>query len=58
MQVCYCVPDYHGDRCQYQYDECQLKGRYIVHIIQISAVTSLLLLAIDKYEYSMYTYVF
>lgn len=24
---CYCVPDYHGDRCQYQYDECQLGPR-------------------------------
>lgn len=22
--VCYCVPDYHGKYCQYQYDECQL----------------------------------
>jgi len=22
--VCYCVPDYHGKFCQYQYDECQL----------------------------------
>ncbi|KAG8256586.1 hypothetical protein J6590_065298 [Homalodisca vitripennis] len=22
--VCYCVPDYHGDRCQFQYDECLL----------------------------------
>lgn len=21
--VCYCVPDYHGERCQYKYDECQ-----------------------------------
>lgn len=25
--VCYCVPDFHGDRCQYQYDECQLGPR-------------------------------
>lgn len=24
MSVCYCVPDYHGKLCQYQYDECQL----------------------------------
>lgn len=24
MSVCYCVPDYHGKHCQYQYDECQL----------------------------------
>lgn len=22
--VCYCVPDYHGDKCQFQYDECLL----------------------------------
>lgn len=27
VRVCYCVPDYHGDKCQYQYDECLLKGR-------------------------------
>lgn len=27
IQVCYCVPDYHGDRCQYRYDECQFEGR-------------------------------
>lgn len=26
--VCYCVPDYHGDLCQYQYDECQLGPRF------------------------------
>nr|CAD7195211.1 unnamed protein product [Timema douglasi] len=26
-RVCYCVPDYHGDRCQFQYDECQLGPR-------------------------------
>ncbi|KAG8228091.1 hypothetical protein J437_LFUL000093 [Ladona fulva] len=23
-KVCYCVPDYHGDRCQFRYDECLL----------------------------------
>ncbi|XP_071453526.1 protein eyes shut [Hetaerina americana] len=23
-RVCYCVPDFHGDRCQYRYDECLL----------------------------------
>ncbi|KAF4523249.1 hypothetical protein B566_EDAN006872 [Ephemera danica] len=22
--ICYCVPDYHGDLCQFQYDECLL----------------------------------
>lgn len=22
--VCYCVPDYHGEKCEYQYDECKL----------------------------------
>lgn len=22
--VCYCVPDYHGERCEARYDECQL----------------------------------
>lgn len=27
---CYCVPDFHGDLCQYQYDECQLGPRYIL----------------------------
>jgi hypothetical protein len=27
VRVCYCVPDYHGDRCQFQYDECQLGPR-------------------------------
>lgn len=27
--VCYCVPDFHGKYCQYQYDECQLGTRYI-----------------------------
>jgi EYS protein len=27
VTVCYCVPDYHGDRCQFQYDECQLGPR-------------------------------
>jgi hypothetical protein len=21
---CYCVPDYHGKRCQFKYNECQL----------------------------------
>ncbi len=21
---CYCVPDYHGERCQFKYDDCQL----------------------------------
>ena len=21
---CYCVPDFHGDRCQYRYDDCAL----------------------------------
>lgn len=25
--VCYCVPDYHGERCELQYDECQLGPR-------------------------------
>nr|CAD7415167.1 unnamed protein product [Timema poppensis] len=25
-RVCYCVPDYHGDRCQFQYDECVSTG--------------------------------
>lgn len=24
IKVCYCVPDYHGEKCQYQYDECLL----------------------------------
>lgn len=24
LSVCYCVPDYHGDRCQFKYDECLL----------------------------------
>ncbi|XP_046401564.1 protein eyes shut [Ischnura elegans] len=23
-RVCYCVPDFHGDRCQFRYDECLL----------------------------------
>ncbi|KAL3282924.1 hypothetical protein HHI36_006082 [Cryptolaemus montrouzieri] len=27
--VCYCVPDFHGNLCQYQYDECQLGVRCI-----------------------------
>lgn len=31
--VCYCVPDYHGDRCQYQYDECQLGPGYIIRLL-------------------------
>uniref|UniRef100_T1HCE3 Uncharacterized protein n=1 Tax=Rhodnius prolixus TaxID=13249 RepID=T1HCE3_RHOPR len=25
QSICYCVPDYHGERCQFRYDEC-LKG--------------------------------
>ncbi|KAG5871345.1 hypothetical protein JTB14_008042 [Gonioctena quinquepunctata] len=25
--ICYCVPDFHGDLCQFQYDECQLGPR-------------------------------
>lgn len=31
--TCYCVPDYHGDLCQYQYDECQL-GPRLVHFLR------------------------
>lgn len=27
MPVCYCVPDFHGERCELQYDECQLGPR-------------------------------
>lgn len=27
IPVCYCVPDYHGEQCQFQYDECQLGPR-------------------------------
>lgn len=27
--VCYCVPDFHGELCQYQYDECQLGARLV-----------------------------
>lgn len=26
-RVCYCVPDYHGERCELQYDECLLGPR-------------------------------
>lgn len=25
--VCYCVPDYHGEKCELQYDECKLGPR-------------------------------
>lgn len=25
--VCYCVPDFHGEHCEFQYDECQLEKR-------------------------------
>lgn len=24
LPVCYCVPDYHGEKCEFQYDECQI----------------------------------
>lgn len=27
LPVCYCVPDYHGEHCEDQYDECQLGPR-------------------------------
>ncbi|KAJ8974428.1 hypothetical protein NQ317_019280 [Molorchus minor] len=27
QSVCYCVPDFHGELCQFQYDECQLGPR-------------------------------
>lgn len=27
VPTCYCVPDYHGEKCEYQYDECQLGPR-------------------------------
>lgn len=26
-RVCYCVPDFHGEKCEYQYDECQIGPR-------------------------------
>lgn len=27
IKVCYCVPDFHGEKCQFQYDECLLGPR-------------------------------
>lgn len=27
LPVCYCVPDFHGEHCEDQYDECQLGPR-------------------------------
>lgn len=27
LRVCYCVPDFHGEKCEYQYDECQIGPR-------------------------------
>lgn len=27
VPTCYCVPDYHGEKCEFQYDECQLGPR-------------------------------
>ena len=32
---CYCVPDYHGPRCQHKYDECRLPpGPKVRSIVQ------------------------
>jgi len=35
VSVCYCVPDFHGDRCQFQYDECLL-GPGLVYLLEIA----------------------
>lgn len=34
LPVCYCVPDFHGENCADQYDECQLGPRW-VNILQM-----------------------
>lgn len=36
--VCYCVPDYHGLYCQFQYDECQLGPRLVKKTLREASV--------------------
>jgi hypothetical protein len=36
---CYCVPDYHGKRCQFKYNECQLPpGKRMILCREIRAL--------------------